>query len=71
MSATPRICIIGAGAAGLRCASLLLERGARVTVLEARGRVGGRVSRLSLSFHSTDGSVLWQRGNTVSKCLTV
>ncbi|KAF2748909.1 FAD/NAD(P)-binding domain-containing protein [Sporormia fimetaria CBS 119925] len=39
----PRICVVGAGVAGLRCADILLKRGAQVTILEARDRVGGRV----------------------------
>lgn len=35
--------IVGAGLAGLRCADVLLDRGFRVTILEARDRIGGRV----------------------------
>ena len=37
------ICVVGAGIAGLRCAGVLLEKGVRVTILEARDRIGGRV----------------------------
>lgn len=37
------IVVIGAGIAGLAAAHRLLERGARVTVLEASGRVGGKL----------------------------
>ena len=40
----PRICVVGAGLAGLRCAELLASADIHVTVLEARDRVGGRVS---------------------------
>lgn len=40
---TPHVCIVGAGVAGLRCADVLLQRGAKVTILEGRDRVGGRV----------------------------
>jgi NADPH-dependent glutamate synthase beta subunit-like oxidoreductase len=36
--------IVGAGVAGLRCADVLLQHGVKVTILEARDRLGGRVS---------------------------
>jgi NADPH-dependent glutamate synthase beta subunit-like oxidoreductase len=36
--------IVGAGVAGLRCSQVLLDAGVKVTILEARSRVGGRVS---------------------------
>jgi NADPH-dependent 2,4-dienoyl-CoA reductase/sulfur reductase-like enzyme len=39
----PHICVVGAGIAGLRCAAVLHENGIRVTILEARDRLGGRV----------------------------
>jgi NADPH-dependent 2,4-dienoyl-CoA reductase/sulfur reductase-like enzyme len=39
----PHVCIVGAGVAGLRCADILLQHGAKVTILEGRDRVGGRV----------------------------
>jgi ribulose 1,5-bisphosphate synthetase/thiazole synthase len=36
--------IIGAGVAALRCADVLLQHGVKVTIIEARDRLGGRVS---------------------------
>ena len=38
-----RVTVIGAGMAGLTAAKTLADRGATVTVLEARDRIGGRV----------------------------
>ena len=40
----PHVCVIGAGVAGLRCAEVLINKGAKVTILEGRDRLGGRVS---------------------------
>ena len=39
----PHAGIVGAGVAGLRCATVLLDHGYDVTIMEARNRVGGRV----------------------------
>lgn len=40
---TRRVVVVGAGAAGLAAADVLLRHGVAVTVLEARDRTGGRV----------------------------
>ncbi|MFD8154719.1 protoporphyrinogen oxidase [Streptomyces sp. NPDC059720] len=40
---TGRVVVVGAGIAGLAAAHRLLQQGARVTVLEASGRVGGKL----------------------------
>jgi NADPH-dependent glutamate synthase beta subunit-like oxidoreductase len=48
----PHVCIVGAGVAGLRCADVLLQHGAKVTILEGRDRVGGRVC---FAFHGLMG----------------
>jgi monoamine oxidase len=37
------VMVIGAGVAGLSCAQALCDAGLRVTILEARSRVGGRI----------------------------
>jgi monoamine oxidase len=47
MSDPPHICIIGAGISGLRAADVLLQKGYKVTILEARDRIGGRVGLCS------------------------
>jgi NADPH-dependent 2,4-dienoyl-CoA reductase/sulfur reductase-like enzyme len=43
MGKVPHVGIIGAGISGLRCADILARNGAKVTILEARDRIGGRV----------------------------
>ena len=42
-----RVGIVGAGVSGLRCATVLLENGWDVTIIEARDRLGGRVTQSS------------------------
>jgi hypothetical protein len=44
----PRIGIVGAGVAGLRCADVLIQRGFEVTIIEARDRLGGRMQQAYL-----------------------
>jgi monoamine oxidase len=48
--------VIGAGMAGLSAARDLHDAGVKVTVLEARGRIGGRVYT-NRSFGTTPDSV--------------
>ena len=56
----PHVCIVGAGVSGLRCASVLSGRGVRVTILEGRHRIGGRVCGLSGSLKLTKSSQVHQ-----------
>jgi monoamine oxidase len=51
---TLHVCVVGAGFAGLAAADALTRAGVRVTLLEARRRVGGRVGSRTLD----DGSVV-------------
>jgi len=46
--------ILGAGFAGLRCADLLLQHGCKVTIFEARNRLGGRVAQSNHLGHLVD-----------------
>lgn len=45
-----KVIVVGAGVAGLAAAEALTRRGAEVTVLEARGRIGGRAVTDTTSF---------------------
>ncbi len=49
-SAEPDVIVIGAGAAGIAAARTLLEAGRSVTVIEAAGRIGGRVHTNTSTF---------------------
>ncbi|RMZ89749.1 hypothetical protein DV736_g3005, partial [Chaetothyriales sp. CBS 134916] len=61
-SRRPEIAIIGAGIAGLRCAATLLRSGAKVTVFEARDRVGGRLHQQKSGGHLVDMGPNWIHG---------
>ncbi|KAK5115339.1 hypothetical protein LTR62_001539 [Meristemomyces frigidus] len=54
--------VVGAGFAGLRCADVLLQRGFKVTILEARDRVGGRVAQSEHLGHRVDLGPNWIHG---------
>jgi monoamine oxidase len=51
--------VIGAGLAGLRCAGDLAAKGKSVLVVEAQGRVGGRVMRGELCGRVIDHGAQW------------
>ncbi|KAK2758969.1 hypothetical protein FQN54_003067 [Arachnomyces sp. PD_36] len=62
MGKIPHVGIIGAGLAGLRCADILIQSGVRVTILEARNRIGGRVYQDSIGGHLVDFGPNWMHG---------
>ncbi|KAK7018599.1 amino-oxidase domain-containing protein [Favolaschia claudopus] len=55
----PHVCIVGAGISGLRCADVLLSRGLRVTILEARDRIGGRICQSDALGYTVDIGPNW------------
>ncbi|KAJ9214410.1 hypothetical protein DTO166G4_4034 [Paecilomyces variotii] len=70
MEKTPHVGIIGAGIAGLRCADILIQNGVRVTIIEARDRIGGRVCQSEIGGHLVDLGPNWIHGtldNPISK----
>ncbi|PYH45497.1 flavin monoamine oxidase family protein [Aspergillus saccharolyticus JOP 1030-1] len=58
----PRVAILGAGFAGLRCADILIQNGAQVTLFEARDRLGGRVHQNMIQNHMVDMGPNWIHG---------
>lgn len=61
----PSCCIIGAGAAGLAAAQVLVDRGWDVTIKEARAKVGGRCSTVILGGTPVDLGAEFSHGRTV------
>ncbi|MCJ1402281.1 hypothetical protein MMC11_005501 [Xylographa trunciseda] len=59
---TPHICVVGAGFSGLRCAEVLSEKGIKVTILEGRDRIGGRVYQDNHLGHLVDMGANWIHG---------
>lgn len=61
----PHVAVVGAGLAGLRCADILLQHGIKVTVIEGRHRVGGRLHQRKLpNGHWVDIGPNWIHGTT-------
>ena len=53
-----QVVIVGAGASGLQCASILKQRGIECIILEARDRIGGRIHSQALKRTTTDGTTV-------------
>lgn len=58
----PNVAVIGAGIAGLRCSDVLARSGVKVTLFEARDRIGGRVHQLESGGHLMDMGPNWIHG---------
>ncbi|KAF2185683.1 amine oxidase [Zopfia rhizophila CBS 207.26] len=58
----PHVCVVGAGVAGLRCADTLIQHGVKVTILEGRDRVGGRLCQSKELGHMVDLGPNWIHG---------
>ncbi|KAJ5577566.1 uncharacterized protein N7459_006530 [Penicillium hispanicum] len=71
MSNKPHVGIIGAGLSGLRCADILIQNGARVTILEARDRIGGRVHQEDFEGHLVDLGPNWIHGSGENPIMTI
>ncbi|KAL4969640.1 flavin monoamine oxidase family protein [Aspergillus stella-maris] len=71
MSKRPNVAIIGAGFAGLRCADILIQNGADVTIFEARDRVGGRVHQCKAGEHLLDMGPNWIHGAGANPILDI
>lgn len=66
------VTVVGAGFSGLACARELADRGYRVTVVEARHRVGGRAWTTSVQDMPTDLGPSWihgHKGNPMTRLL--
>ncbi|KAI9813511.1 MAG: hypothetical protein M1832_006309 [Thelocarpon impressellum] len=67
----PHVAVVGAGIAGLRCAAVLLERGVRVTILEARDRIGGRICQSDALGYPADLGPQWIHTSGENPLLTL
>ncbi|KAK5170444.1 uncharacterized protein LTR77_005032 [Saxophila tyrrhenica] len=67
----PSVGIVGAGLAGLRCADVLLQHGCKVTIFEARDRIGGRVAQSRHLGHLVDLGPNWIHGTKENPIYTI
>jgi monoamine oxidase len=65
-SDSPDVVVIGAGAAGIAAARLLVAAGIAVTVLEARPRIGGRTVTVPLRAHPVDLGAHWLHNGPIN-----
>lgn len=63
MSKTPKILIVGAGAAGISAACRLIQHGfSNVSIFEAQNRIGGRINSVKLGDSYADLGAQWCHG---------
>ncbi|MGO4706504.1 flavin monoamine oxidase family protein [Microvirga sp. 2MCAF38] len=62
----PDVVIVGAGTAGIAAARHLIAQGARVAVLEARSRVGGRAVTSAIKGHPLDLGAHWLHNGPIN-----
>ncbi|KJZ72058.1 hypothetical protein HIM_08513 [Hirsutella minnesotensis 3608] len=66
----PHVAVVGAGLSGLRCADVLLQHGFKVTIIEARSRIGGRLHQERLpNGHLVDVGPNWIHGTAENPIL--
>ncbi|WP_343073992.1 NAD(P)/FAD-dependent oxidoreductase [Microvirga zambiensis] len=65
-TAAPDVVIIGAGSAGIAAARGLLASGLSVTILEARGRIGGRTVTRRFRGHPLDLGAHWLHAGPIN-----
>ncbi|KAL8661720.1 MAG: hypothetical protein Q9202_005342 [Teloschistes flavicans] len=63
----PRVCVVGAGIAGMRCAQVLGEKGIDVTILEARNRTARELGATTMSVPDLAPSVYDRAGRLMAK----
>ncbi|KAJ5750322.1 hypothetical protein N7533_007350 [Penicillium manginii] len=71
MGAKTHVGVVGSGISGLRCADILIQNGARVTILEARDRIGGRVHQNGLAGHLVDLGPNWIHGTGENPIMSI
>lgn len=61
-AAQRHVAVIGAGMAGLRCSTVLARSGIKVTIFEARDRIGGRIHQQRSGGYLVDMGPNWIHG---------
>ncbi len=62
----PDVVIVGAGSAGIAAARRLIAAGARVAMLEARSRIGGRAVTTAIRGHALDLGAHWLHNGPIN-----